>query len=555
MSDIMEAMSATVCRTFDRPVLAVLLTALLAACGDSGDPPSVGLAPGEAPPNVLFVSIDTLRADALGTYGNPRDTSPHIDALAERGVVFEDPTTTTSWTLPSHLSMFTGLSISAHGICDDRIYQGVTRGEIEFPLRGRFLSERLAERGYATAGFHSWKYLEAEYGFGGGFDTYERIGTTVWSDPERKAEFEALYTAGKTKELRAWMEAEPEAFDDHAPTGHLVVDRSLEWLDQHSEQRADDPFFLFVHLFDSHNDYLPPEGFDRFMTDYVGPIDGSGVVGPESKALPGMPAQDLERLEALYHGEVAWVDHQLGRLFDRLEETGLAEDTLVVLTSDHGEEFFEHGHKVHRTHLFHESVHVPLVLSWPGHLPEGRRVEGTVGVVDIVPTLAELLDLPVPERLSGRSLVPAIEGAPLEPAVYLTELMDFSEDDTKPRRLVALREGPAHWLLWVEPDGTKDLRLFDRRHDPLGTTFGIPVTPDSPEWQAFHALLDTVRAQTRSERADAPPRALAEGTDTADNAAELAAMGYLGDTSNAVFVPSDRLCLDGCLLSPGAPTE
>ena len=548
-------MSAPVRRTLTRPAIATLFAALVVGCGDSSDSSSIGLTPGQAQPNVLFVSIDTLRADALGSYGNARDTSPNIDALANRGVLFEDPTTTTSWTLPSHLSMFTGLSISAHGICDDRIYQGVTRGEIEFPLRGRFLSERLAERGYATAGFHSWKYLEAEYGFGGGFDTYERIGTTVWSDPDRRAKFEALYTGGETEQLREWMEAEPEAFDDHAPTGHLVVDRSLEWLAGHQATRAEDPFFLFVHLFDSHNDYLPPEGFDRFMTDYQGPVDGSDVAGPNSKVLPDMPPQDLERLEALYHGEVAWVDHQLGRLFEQLEEAGLAENTLVVLTSDHGEEFFEHGHKIHRTHLFHESVHVPLVLSWPGSLPSGRRVEGPVGVVDIVPTIAELLDLPVPERLSGRSLVPAIEGAPLETEVYLSELMDFSEDDANPRRLVALREGPAHWLLRIESDGTQDLRLFDRRRDPEGTTFGVPVTPDSPGWEAFHELLETVRSETRSERADALPRTLAEGTDTADNAAELAAMGYVGDTSGAVFRPSDRLCLDGCLLSAGKLPE
>lgn len=517
---------------------------LAAGCSKDAE---VAFVPASSPPNIVLISIDTLRADALSSYGNPRPTSPHIDALAERGVVFEEATTTTSWTLPSHVSMLTGLSISAHGMCDERIVQGVQSGQVEFPMRGTFLSERLSARGYATAGFYSWQYLEPEYGFGDGFDTYTRIGNTVWSDPEQLARYMQLREAGDTAAIQAWQDAEPEAFDDHAPTSHRVVDRSIDWLGERSDA---EPFFLFVHLFDTHNDYLPPEGFDRFGTDYTGPIDGSNVAGEGSPIVPEMAAEDLERLVALYHGEVSWVDHQIGRLLDELASQGLDENTIVVLTSDHGEEFFEHGHKIHRTHLFRESVHVPLIVTWPGHLPEGVRVPAPVGIVDIVPTLAELTDLAVPEELSGRSLLPLAMGQVEAERTYLTELIDFSEETPTPRRLVSLREGTKHWFLTIESDGEPELRLVDYERDPEGLSDGFLIRPKTPDWEDFAKRLGAVRVKTEQERGAAAPRLLDPMHAQGDRSAELDAMGYTSSGKIDTFALGDRLCIDGCLFSP-----
>ena len=339
-------------------VWALALTVLSSSCGTDGQAVAALDFTAGPPPNVVLISIDTLRADALHCYGNALPTSPNMDKLAQSGVLFEDPTAPTSWTLPSHLSMLTGLSISAHGVCDDRVFQGAKAEHFELPMRGTFLPEVLQQRGYETAGFYSWKYLEPEYGFGAGFDRYERVGRTVWSNPEKRAIYEAMRAEGRNDELKAWVAAEPSAFDDHAPTSHLVVDETIKWL----EERNADPFFLFVHLFDAHNDYLPPKGFDQFDTDYQGPIYGSGVTARDSQVLPGMDPRDLEHLRALYLGEVSWVDHQVGRLTEQLRAQGLADNTLIVLTADHGEEFFEHGHKVHRTHLYRETVQVPLIM-------------------------------------------------------------------------------------------------------------------------------------------------------------------------------------------------
>lgn len=533
-------------------VWALALTVLSSSCGTDGQAVAALDFTAGPPPNVVLISIDTLRADALHCYGNALPTSPNMDKLAQSGVLFEDPTAPTSWTLPSHLSMLTGLSISAHGVCDDRVFQGAKAEHFELPMRGTFLPEVLQQRGYETAGFYSWKYLEPEYGFGAGFDRYERVGRTVWSNPEKRAIYEAMRAEGRNDELKAWVAAEPSAFDDHAPTSHLVVDETIKWL----EERNADPFFLFVHLFDAHNDYLPPKGFDQFDTDYQGPIDGSGVTARDSQVLPGMDPRDLEHLRALYLGEVSWVDHQVGRLTEQLRAQGLADNTLIVLTADHGEEFFEHGHKVHRTHLYRETVQVPLIMSWPGRLPAGKRVAEPVGLVDITPTVAEITNTGLPAAVSGRSLVPAMQGQSTPDVTYLTELLDFSQSETIPERLLGLRKGDKYWIQTTKPDGTVQLVLMDLMRDPQQASWGYPIEPDTKEWEDFRKLVDQERVFTQKERNSAAARSHLWQPPTSDAQAELASMGYVSGSGSVNLTHSDRLCLDGCVFArPSAPTD
>ena len=533
-------------------VWALALTVLSSSCGTDGQAVAALDFTAGPQPNVVLISIDTLRADALHCYGNALPTSPNMDKLAQSGVLFEDPTAPTSWTLPSHLSMLTGLSISANGVCDDRVFQGAKAEHFELPMRGTFLPEVLQQRGYETAGFYSWKYLEPEYGFGAGFDRYERVGRTVWSNPEKRAIYEAMRAEGRNDELKAWVAAEPSAFDDHAPTSHLVVDETIKWL----EERNADPFFLFVHLFDAHNDYLPPKGFDQFDTDYQGPIDGSGVTARDSQVLPGMDPRDLEHLRALYLGEVSWVDHQVGRLTEQLRAQGLADNTLIVLTADHGEEFFEHGHKVHRTHLYRETVQVPLIMSWPGRLPAGKRVAEPVGLVDITPTVAEITNTGLPAAVSGRSLVPAMQGQSTPDVTYLTELLDFSQSETIPERLLGLRKGDKYWIQTTKPDGTVQLVLMDLMRDPQQASWGYPIEPDTKEWEDFRKLVDQERVFTQKERNSAAARSHLWQPPTSDAQAELASMGYVSGSGPVNLTHSDRLCLDGCVFArPSAPTD
>jgi arylsulfatase A-like enzyme len=507
----------------------------------------------EAPPNVLLISLDTLRADHLSAYGYERETSPHIDALAAAGVLFEEAVSTTSWTLPAHLSLFTGLSVSGHGICDERLWQPDVSGSAELPLRGTQLAELLRGAGYATAGFYTWKYLEPRFGLGAGFDVYERLGLSVFSHPEWSKRFEELRKAGKSDEIRAWMAESPELFDEQRPTAREAVDRALAWLDQRPAER---PFFLFVHLFDIHDDYVPPAPFDARFTDpgYQGPINGRNVTSPDSPVHAGMEARDLAQLIALYDGEIAWVDSQVGRILERLEELGLREDTLVVLTSDHGEEFFEHGGKTHRAQLYKESVHVPLILSWPGSLPAGRRVDGPAGIVDVLPTVTALCGVRTPENLSGRDLAAVARGEVANaPQDYVTELVVFPPGAASPLREVGLWGPERHMLFHFGDQGERRAEWFDRAADPAERGAGRPVAAESAEALEFAQRLERARTRLWSERRAAPQRAEAVLPLGEEELSELEKMGYAGaghpggraaaSTSPGV----ERLCLDGCV--------
>lgn len=499
-------------------------------------------------PNLLIISIDTLRADALSCYGNQQETSPNIDALAGSGVLFEQTTSTTSWTLPAHISMLTGLNISAHGICDERLWEavGMPGGPAELPLRGEFVSEPLYRAGYRTAGFFTWKYLDSDFGFGQGFQEWRRIGNTVWSDPELKAKYDALVKSGATDELKQWTASNPEQFDSQAPNTKGVVDASLEWLDQEDGE----PFFLFMHLFDVHDEYVAPEPFTtRFDPDYSGPVDGTEVSSALSKVNSRMPARDLQNLRARYLGEVAWVDSQIGRLLAELDKRGLRENTVVVLTSDHGEEFFEHGNKTHRTQLFPESIQVPLIFSWPGHIDAGRRVAEPVGIIDIAPTVSALLDVPPPASVSGRDLSVALKGQDrLPPFPYLTELQLFQRGNMTPIRHTGLRLGDELFLRVVKRDGSESGVRFDLAKNPTGKGPGEPLDPAG--FARFDELLDEVRINTLTERELAPNRAdlyQRLGKVVGD---ELAGMGYLESDGDKPVTTSSKLCIDGCFAAP-----
>ncbi|MCZ6597597.1 MAG: sulfatase [Planctomycetota bacterium] len=523
---------------------ALLASLLLGGCGGDGGR--------EAPPNVVLISLDTLRADHLSCYGYGRETSPNIDALAASGVLFEDTVSTTSWTLPAHMSMLTGLAVSAHGICDERLWQitGQPGGPDELPLRGTFLSEVLQRAGYATGGFVTWKYLEERFGFGPGFDVYERLGLTIWDVPEWEARFEDLRTRGRAgdqdavAEYERWKAEEPHVFDQGLPTADLAVTRALEWVDGRAE--ASEPFFLFLHLFDIHDPYVPPKEFDRFDPNYEGTIDGKRISTADSPVHAEMDPRDLERVVSLYDGEIAWVDSQIGRVLDRLEALGLREDTVVVLTSDHGEEFFEHGGKTHRGQLHRESVHVPLVISWPGGLPAGRRVVGTTGIVDILPTVCGLVEAQAPACLSGRDLSAVARGEEANaPPDYTTHLVVFPPGDEPPHLHVGLYHDDRHVLLVQRPGRQPAVEVFDHSKNAREEGPGRVVVPGSPEAEELLRWRDEAIAGLGSVRSCSAVRVTDVMRLTPEELALLEATGYGGGDANPVGA-HDRLCIEGC---------
>lgn len=522
-----------------RPHTLLFLALLPVAGGCGGD-----AEPAEPPPHLVLVSVDCLRADHLGSYGYPRDTSPRLDRLAGEGVRFERAYATTSWTLPSHLSMLTGLPVSAHGIDDDRLWgrRDAAGDPIPAPLRAEFVSERLADAGYATAGFYTWKYLEPRFGFGPGFDVYERLGHTFYSHPEVGPEFERLRAANDVEGMKALAAAWPALFDDTHPSSPETIDRAIGWLDAHVGATPDRPFFLFVHLFDVHDPYTPPEPyFSMFDPDYEGPIDGRRVTSPDSPVHPGMAKRDLERLVSLYDGAIRFVDTEIGRLLDRLDALGLADDTLVVVTADHGEEFFEHGQKTHRNQLYRESVGVPLLLRWPRGLPEPRVVPGNAGIVDIAPTLLAAAGLEPAAPVAGVDLLAFARGDRENTArTYLSELVRFEGDERVPRRLVSIARGDRQTLVETRGRAPWSGRSFELADDPKQLA-GAPVQRDRLEEE-----LEALRAELTRLRAGNPPRSTDGAPLSELELAELAAAGYAGGNEEIAADPErDRLSLDG----------
>jgi len=366
-------------------------------------------------PNVIVISIDTLRADHLGCYGYDRPTSPTLDRLAEGGVLFENVSSTSPWTLPAHASLMTGLYPSRHGLKSHREYLH----QAAVPM-----AEILQEQGYLTAAIVNAHYVSQRYGFDRGFDEFNYV-------PEELAR------------------AAPSAVEDYA----------VGWLSNHDGG----PFFLFLHYYDVHSDYRSLPQYERmFARDYMGSADGSTAQLLEyRRGRFKLDQPDAEHLIDLYDAGVRQMDDGIARLVDLLEAKNLLDDTLIVVTSDHGEEFLEHGGVLHgRTH-FEEVIRVPLIVCGPG-APQGRRVTEIASLVDVLPTTLGLLGVTPPETIDGLDLSPFWQAEP-PPAI---DRLVFAEadhhnqyDDIK--RAVRRGKFKMHF-----DRSTRNVELFDLADDP-----------------------------------------------------------------------------------------
>jgi len=293
-------------------------------------------------PNVIVVTIDTLRADHLGCYGYAAAQTPTIDALARAGVRFTHAYTPVPITLPSHSALFTGSFPMATGMHD---FSGN-----KLPTSSVTLAKVLRDQGYTTAAFIGAAVLDSRFGLNQGFETYfdyfdfSRLDETSLDLIERR--------------------------------GDVVVDEVLSWLKRPPRR----PFFLWVHLYDPHFPYTPPEPYaSRF------------------RAHP-------------YDGEIAFADAQLGRLMAALKDQRIYDQALIVLAGDHGEGLGEHGEKTHGFFIYNSTLHVPLIFKTPGAVP--RVVEDEVSLVDVMPTILQALKAPIPAAVQGRSLLSQIGGQP-----------------------------------------------------------------------------------------------------------------------------------------------
>lgn len=330
--------------------------------------------------NLLLISIDTLRADHVGFHGYARPTTPFLDSLAARGVVLRNYRAVASYTVPTHASMFTGLFPPRHGTYRPEHRLDAT----EVP----YLPRQLAEHGYVTAAFTGGGYVSEDFGFATGFDQFDT------NDP-------VPITNGVLKRRM------PQGKD------RASLDDVYRWIDAHGDER----WFAFVHTFAAH-DYDPPAGvfaaFDTRPDTTLRDLDR--VPGPnfwQKRSRPGdLPAGDLEHLTNLYDAAIRNVDDHLRDLFDGLHAAGLLDNTVVAITSDHGEELYDHQNIGHGISLYEEALRIPLLILAPGI--EARVITDAVSQVDLMPTLLQLIGEAIPPGIDGRSRAALIRGAPTD---------------------------------------------------------------------------------------------------------------------------------------------
>jgi len=402
------------------------------SCGVS-EPPAT-------PPNVLVYVLDTLRADHLGAYGNPLVETPHFDRVAAEGVTFERVYAPTSWTRPAMATLFTGVEPGAHRI--------ETRNDV-LPDAVLTLPEILKQHGYATAYLTANPNAGSLFGFAQGVDEmgemYAQQNKDYIDPRERMAKSDA------------------------------VTDRALAWLDTVGEQ----PFALIVLSIDPHFPYSAPE--ERVEREKAKtPLDLES------------PTKDDYRNAFLapYRAEIGFNDASFGRLIGRLESTGRLDDTIVVVTADHGEEFFEHGKFQHAKSLYDEVLHVPLIVRFPGtdRIEPGSRDAIPARLADVLPTVLDLAGIDAPAGLEGQSLVAA--GRQRPPSVYARLRIDGFDLD-------AVLDYP--WKL-VHDRKTGESAVYRLDADPLEAA---PVD-DPAELARLQSLLETHVAAERERAADAP---------------------------------------------------
>lgn len=422
--------------------------------------------PGSEPVNIVLISIDSLRADHVHSYGYARETTPHLDRLAGEGALFENVVAESSWTLPTHMTMFTGLPSHAHGV----EYSSGPRLDPD----AQTLAKRLRDEGYRTWGLFSGPFLHPVYGFGEGFDHYENVMGTIAYDEE------GFDLTDESPELDSTIKA-VNRMAHRAVTSPAVTRKALDFLGSNPRR----PFFLFLHYFDVHYDYIPPETCWRvFDPDYDGDLSVSDYER-NGDIHPHMKRRDLEHVIALYDGEILFTDEHIGYLIDALDRNGLSESTLVVVTSDHGQEFFEHGNKGHYRNLYDETIMVPLIFRLPGRIPAGLRLGGQVRHLDIMPTLLSFAGVAETDGIPGTNLTPILQG----------------QSGPVAREAVSrlLREGL--WVSWrtrdfkyiLHREGTKVREyLFDLKMDPRERA---PVfRREQEETGEFATLVDRIHA-------------------------------------------------------------
>jgi arylsulfatase A-like enzyme len=345
-------------------------------------------------PNVLFIVLDTVRAQSLSAYGYSRPTTPQLERLAKNGVLFDLALSPAPWTLPSHSTMFTGRfphELSANW-------------EKPFDATYPTLAEDFRDHGYATAGFvANTIYCSYEMGLNRGFVHYEDYPLSIRELALSSSLVGNVVNSGVVRRLVGNYDVLDRKFA--AEVNHDF----LRWL-SHNNQK---PFFVFLNYFDAHEPYLPRKPFDAQFGEKT-PRKNYRVTRWEHEAArldkESMSPGEIQAEQDAYEGSIAYIDQELGLLFDELKQEKILENTLVIITADHGEQFGEHGLFTHGNSLYLQTLRVPLLISFPAHVPANTSIRGPVTLRDLPATIVDLVQLGDKDRFPGNSLAPLWNG-------------------------------------------------------------------------------------------------------------------------------------------------
>lgn len=411
--------------------------------------------------NVLLIVLDTVRADHLSCYGYPRPTTPSLDRLASEGVLFERAYATSSWTLPSHASMMTGLLPFEHKAT-------VRRDRAPLAPRLPVLAEAFNRHGYISGGFvANTVFLTPWMGLDRGFLHYE----SYYSSPAR-----SLRRSYYGRELTRWLLHRIGDFDTLLRPSALDISQALlNWLDQNPGR----PFFAFLNLMEAHQPIRLPDGFAKKRFDRAPP-------GRDDRIPPrGINPREMElRTAAIgeYDSALSYLDAQLGALFQEMARRGLYDNTLVIVTSDHGEHFGQNGMFDHGNSLYEEELRVPLILRLPGPVPAGRRIPVPASLRDLAATALDIAQPGTAHSLGGRSLV-GYWNSPEPVLRAIVAEIDGANFPSVPEDW-PIRKGWvkciifANWKYELREDGIE--QLFDLAADPLGRN-NLVSTPKGQE--------------------------------------------------------------------------
>jgi arylsulfatase A-like enzyme len=447
-------------------------------------------------PHVVLIVMDTTAASHLSLHGHPRPTSPNLERIAAEGAVFRRAFSTAPWTLPSHASMFTGLYLAQHGAGFEHphLNDGVVT-----------LAEILRSQGYRTVGYSNNAWIGDNTGLHRGFEQFTKVMT--WNQEENSYTLRTSTWTPGGYENRMETHAQDVPLED---SGAAVTNRLIR-AQMRDHDFAGQPIFLFVNFLEPHLPYRPPSRFSRSMfPDEKGEETAQqirqDVHGHETGVAP-MSSEELALLSRLYDGEVAYVDHRVGELLEFLEEREILDDTMLVITADHGEQIGEHGFLGHNLNIYDDLLHVPLVVRYPGLFEAGSVFEAAVETRDIFSSIVSIVhpqalaDVPV----RGIHPLPTKPSAPVPDRHLVAEYdrpvvrfdawrkrwpeLDFSRFD---RTFTSIRS--PQWKLIVTSDGGRE--LYDLQRDPGET---VNLAQDHEETAAtLEAHLDVWRMEMQA---------------------------------------------------------